>query len=363
MVALSISGPPRYGRLGRMRRATKRRVQLFLRLLLVGTLIGVAYGSLIGLTFRGTALINSLIGAIDGATITAVIAAVEIFLLRTRWGRPLQQAPFLVTFGVKWLVYGVVILVVNAWSLGDRVLGFAPSAAPLDESLELLGVFFSFVAAFVVLLGFEIGQIVGPRNLRNIVLGRYHRPRSEERFFLFVDIEGSTSLAERIGPTAVHRFLASVFRLASDPIGDHGGEIYQYVGDEMVVTWTAAEARGDARPIACFFAIAAALEVVAPAFEREFGVAPRLRAALHAGPVISGEIGESKRDIVFHGDVMNTAARLEHATRDLDRRFLVSSDALRRLAASERYALEPLGPQALRGRAAPVDVYAVGATR
>ena len=109
MVALSISGPPRYGRLGRMRRATKRRVQLFLRLLLVGTLIGVAYGSLIGLTFRGTALINSLIGAIDGATITAVIAAVEIFLLRTRWGRPLQQAPFLVTFGVKWLVYGVVI--------------------------------------------------------------------------------------------------------------------------------------------------------------------------------------------------------------------------------------------------------------
>jgi adenylate cyclase len=79
--------------------------------------------------------------------------------------------------------------------------------------------------------------------------------------------------------------------------------------------------------------------------------------------VISGEIGESKRDIVFHGDVMNTAARLEHATRDLDRRFLVSSDALRRLAGTERYALEPLGPQALRGRAAPVDVYAVGATR
>ena len=51
------------------------------------------------------------------------------------------------------------------------------------------------------------------------------------------------------------------------------------------------------------------------------------------------------------------------ATRDLDRRFLVSSDALSRLAATERYALEPLGPQALRGRATPIDVYAVGATR
>jgi hypothetical protein len=77
-----------------MRRATKRRIQLFLRLLLVGTLIGVTYGGLIGLTFRGTALVNSLIGVIDGATITAAVAAVEIFLLRTRWGRRLQQAPF-----------------------------------------------------------------------------------------------------------------------------------------------------------------------------------------------------------------------------------------------------------------------------
>ncbi len=131
----------------------------------------------------------------------------------------------------------------------------------------------------------------------------------------------------------------------------------------MVVTWTAAEGRGDARPIACFFAIVAALEEVAPQFERQFGLAPRLRAALHAGPVMSGEIGDSKRDVVFHGDVMNTAARLEQATRDLNRRFLVSTDALSRLAAAERYALEPLGPQALRGRAAPVEVYAVGATR
>ena len=149
-----------------------------------------------------------------------------------------------------------------------------------------------------------------------------------------------------------------MFRLASDPIGDHAGEIYQYVGDEMVVTWTAAAGRRDARPIACLFAIWSALEAEAPKFEREFGVAPGIRAALHAGPVISGEVGGSKRDIVFHGDVMNTASRLEQATRDLDRRFLVSADALRRLAGTERYVLEPLGPQTLRGRAAPVEGYA-----
>ena len=73
------------------------------------------------------------------------------------------------------------------------------------------------------------------------------------------------------------------------------------------MTWAVADGRDDARPLACFFAIERALERAAQPFAREFGVAPRLRAALHAGPVITGEVGGSRRAIVFHGDVMNTA--------------------------------------------------------
>ena len=344
-----------------MRRATKSRLREFAWVLLVGTLVGVAYGGLINLAVGRSFLRGSLVGAVSGAAITAVIGSIEILWLPTRWGFALQQAPFLVTFGAKWLVYGAVITAVNVGDLGVRVLGVG--ASPRASLLTPLSVLFSFVVTFGFLFVFEISQIVGRRTLRNIVLGRYHRPRSEERFVLFVDIVGSTALAERIGPAAVHHFLDRVFRLASDPIGEHAGEIYQYVGDEMVVTWTAAEGREGARPIACLFAIRAALDEAAPAFEREFGVAPGIRAALHAGPVISGEVGGSKRDIVFHGDVMNTASRLEQATRNLDRRFLVSGDALSRLAGAERYALEPLGPQALRGRAAAVEVYACAETK
>jgi adenylate cyclase len=341
-----------------MRGATKRRVRLFLWVLLGGTLVGLAYSGLINLAVRGSGLTESLAGAVNGATITIVVGSIEILWLPTRRGLALQQAPFLVTFSVKWLVYGTVVTAVNVGGWGRWVLGVLTGAPLQGSSLTQLSLVFSFVATFGFLFVFEISTIVGRRTLRNIVLGRYHRPRSEERFFLFVDIVGSTALAERIGPAAVHRFLDRVFRLASDPIDDHGGEIYQYVGDEMVVTWTAAAGREGARPIACFFAIRTALGEAGPKFEHEFGVAPGIRAALHAGPVISGEVGGSKRDIVFHGDVMNTAARLEQATRDLDRRFLVSADALSRLAGTERYALEPLGPQALRGRAAPVEVYA-----
>src|SRR3990170_1997086 len=308
-----------------MRGATRRRVRLLARILLAGTLVGVAFGGLINLAVGRSGLTGSLVGAVNGATITIVIGSIEILWLPTRRGLALQQAPFLVTFGVKWLLYGAVITAVNVAAWGERVLGVLADAPLPPSSLTRLSVVFSFVVTFGFLFVLEVSTIVGRRTLRNIVLGRYHRPRAEERFFLFVDI---------------------------------GGEIYQYVGDEMVVTWTVAEGRDDARPIACLFAIRTALDEAAPKFEREFGVAAGIRAALHAGPVISGEVGGSKRDIVFHGDVMNTAARLEQATRDLDRRFLVSADALSRLAGTERYALEALGPQALRGRAAPVEVYA-----
>ena len=351
------------GRFDRMRRATKRRVRFLLGVLGSGTLIGAAYGGLTGLVFGLPASPRAMMSAIDGAAITAPITAVEMFLLRSRWGRPLQQASFLVTFGVKWLVYSMVITIVVLGAPGERVLGLPLTAAPLQTPLVRLALLFSVVVTFAFTVVMELRQIVGPRNLRNIVLGRYHTPRVEERFFLFIDIVGSTQFAERLGASAVHRFLAAVFRLASEPIADHRGEIYQYVGDEMVVTWTLAEARDDARPVACFFAVETVLEEAAPAFMRDYGFAPQLRAALHAGKVISGEVGDTKREIVFHGDVMNTTARLEQATRDLDRRFLISADALSRLTATEQYALEPLGPQMMRGRSAPVDVYAVGAKR
>ena len=57
---------------------------------------------------------------------------------------------------------------------------------------------------------------------------------------------------------------------------------------------------------------------------------------------------------------MNTTSRIENATRDLQRPFLVSEDALNRLERKEAYCLADLGPQPLRGRAAPLRLYAVG---
>jgi adenylate cyclase len=100
-----------------------------------------------------------------------------------------------VTFGLKWLVYGVLISIVNLRSLGVLVLGLVAVAAPLPVSVALWSVAFSFTVAFAFVFVFQVSQIVGPRTLGHLGFGRYHQPHLEDRFFLFVDIRGSTTLA------------------------------------------------------------------------------------------------------------------------------------------------------------------------
>ena len=356
-----------------MRVGTRRRVTLLLRVLGWGALIGAGFGGTAGFAFRDAplpgAMLGALAGTINGVMLIGVIFGAEIFLPRMRLGQVLERVPFLATFAIKLLVYGSVIVLVVGLKPGWRLAGAIAAALPSPElstaiSLHIEGPTGASMVRTFWLVGvgifvLQMIRLVGDRTLRDIVTGRYHRPRSEERFFLFVDVVGSTPLAERIGPEAVHRFLGEVFRLASEPIDDHQGDVYQYVGDEIVVTWTVTEGRDGARPVACFFAIEQALARAAPEFEREFGAVPHLRAALHAGPVITGEVGGSRRAIVYHGDVMNTTSRLEQATRELERPFLVSGDALERLVDIEGFAREDLGLQPLRGRAAAMQVYAV----
>lgn len=353
-----------------MRLATRRQWEIFGGSLRFAAILGAVFGMAVGAVVLKPPLLGAALGAcsgvLDATAMMALIGGAEIFLPRTRLGRRLAQLPFLAVLAIKFVAYTAVILVVAGGQFGPRTVIFAvdaPTAASLREQVRasLPGGLLAAVAAqtvFILLLLRQAAQIIGERTGRDIALGRYHRPRTEERFFLFIDIVGSTPVAERLGALAVHRYLNRIFQEASDPIDDHGGEVYQYVGDEIVVTWRVPEGRAAARPLACLFAVEEALARAAPEFEREFGAVPKLRAALHAGEVVAGESGGSRRAIVFHGDVMNATSRVENLTRELARPFLVSEDALARLEGADAYALEDMGPQPLRGRQAPLRVYA-----
>ena len=160
------------------------------------------------------------------------------------------------------------------------------------------------------------------------------------------------------GVIGIHRLLDRIFRLLSlAVVADYRGEVLNYVGDEVIVTWPERGGAVDCRPLRCFVAMRDELSRASGQFEREFGVAPRIRGSLHFGPVIVGEIGDIKRAIVFNGDVMNTAARLEELSRGVEGGFLVSRAAMERFGPPPPYAVRDLGQLPIRGRAGGIDVF------
>ena len=346
-----------------MREGTKRRVRIFGWVIATGTLVGIIYGSLIGWAGWGQALIGGYIGAIHGIIISSAIGLLEIFAVRTTVGRKIERSPLVVTVLIKGFLYGAVITAVELSNLGDLVVSGKVADPMTTRAFTPISLAFSFGFTFIIIFILQVSRLIGSGTLKNLVAGRYHRPRMEDRFFLFVDLVGSTQIAETIGPLGIHRFLNRVFTIIADPVADHDGEIYQYVGDQIVITWLDAAGRQEARPLACFFAISSALTDAAKAFEERFGVAPAVRGALHAGPVVAGEVGVNRRSIVFHGDVMNVCARLEQVTRDMGCSFLASSDAIRRLNDKTSYNIRDRGSHTLRGRQSPMQVFEVSTKR
>ncbi len=79
--------------------------------------------------------------------------------------------------GIKGIVYGTIIIVVQAADLGVRVIGLPADPAPLWRPFSPLSIVFSFVATFGFIFVWQISRLVGPRVVVDLVLGRYHRPR------------------------------------------------------------------------------------------------------------------------------------------------------------------------------------------
>ena len=206
---------------------------------------------------------------------------------------------------------------------------------------------------------YELTRLIGSRVLFNVALGRYRTPVREERVLMFLDLAGSTSLAESMGELRVQGLLTRFFFDIDGAIVAHGGEVHAYVGDEVIVTWPLDDRMSAGRCIDCFFAIADSIAERAESYREEFGMVPSFRAGLHAGHVVISECGSSRRQLAYFGDTVNVTARLQEHCKEVGRNVLVSSDLLGRMKLKPAFAVEPLGEARLRGRAAAIEVFAV----
>ena len=328
-----------------------------LRTIAVAVPAAVVVGTVYSLLHDRSLWVALADGGVVGGLICATLISVQLFGLAAVVRRRLRRVP--VALHLTLALAGSLAVVLAALQIGE-ITGNWAAGHPLPRTIGLADVLFSLGISAVFVAVTELDRMVGYEVLLGIFTGRYLTPTAERRVFLFADLAGSTALAERLGDLAFHRFLDDLFCELAEPIARHRGRIYRYVGDEVIVTW---KDRGDGRAVvdalACVRACWALTAGRAAYFEAAYATAPRLRYALHVGPVVTGKMGDMKRDIVFLGDTVNTTARLEEIARRNDCDLVISQAVLDRLDLPPDLAAQPLPQAAIRGKSERVDVYAV----
>lgn len=196
----------------------------------------------------------------------------------------------------------------------------------------------------------------GEGNMWNMIRGKYQTPREEQRIFMFVDLNSSTTIAEKLGDEKYHQLLKDFFADITNPILDNKGEIYQYVGDEVVIAWKYENGIEHNRCIECFFDMKKEIQHRSAKYLAKYDLVPSFKAGIHCGKVVAGEVGIIKRDITFSGDVLNTTSRIQGKCKEFNVEIIASDDLMNGLQLTEKYKTQFLGSIKLRGKEKDVQL-------
>lgn len=335
----------------------------------IATVGGAVYGLLVAraefgthshaMTYGDALFLGSLRGAVTGVLISLSASLFHIVALDTPQGRLLRQQPFLLHILLRSLIYLVIFVV--GLRLGQLLVPIAADRTAQSETSWLQQIVASYLFAFVITTVLAISDLLGPGVLWRMLTGRYHRPRSEERVFLIMDVRGSTAMAERMGDHRFLSFLDAIFLDIGEPLVERRGEIYKYVGDGIIATWPLESGIRDARCVRACFDAAQRLAAYGDAYRRLYGEVPSFRAALHAGPVVTGELGHVKREIAYLGDTLNTTARIEQVGKARDLFCVISAPLLRQITLPPGIIAEPLGETVLAGKRSALALFSLRA--
>ena len=208
----------------------------------------------------------------------------------------------------------------------------------------------------IVLL--EVTHKYGPGMFWSMLSGEYHKPRIENRIFIFLDINESTSIAENLGHEKYFKMLRDFFNDITLPVLANDGEIYQYVGDEVLITWpnTSENKIKSLKFIRNTYYL---MERLGKRYQSRYNHLPKFKAGVHAGEVTAGFVGQIKRELIYSGDTMNTAARIRSMCNDLNESFILSEDFMHDFHQPHGYEISKIGIMELKGRSEPVKLFAV----
>ncbi len=275
---------------------------------------------------------------------------IYIFLLRDR----LRRLAYLPALGVMSVL---VLLAVAGIQLASASLeGTGPGTALLSLRFLAHYLYWDLLMAGTM-LAVRLTDQYGSGAL-NYFTGRYDKPHQELRIFMFLDMRSSTAIAEKLGHVRYFELLNDVYADITDPLVYTGGEVYQYVGDEVSVSWPLRKGLKDHRCIRCFFGIQRKLAERADHYRQRFGLVPQFKAGFHYGEVTTGEVGLVKKERIFSGDVVNTAARIQNSCNTHGVEILLSKELLDVLRLPEqRYRPRHIGEITLKGKREEVSLW------
>jgi len=211
----------------------------------------------------------------------------------------------------KTIIYLIILIVItffSAWiSSGSIELakGYIFSKISFGNTIAFI------IAAFLYHFFKQVNRKFGPGTLIKYLTGKYFNPIEENRIFMFLDLKSSTSIAEKLGHILYSKLIQDCFSELTAPVIDHKAEIYQYVGDEAVITWGKDNGLHNAKCVNFYFSYINRLEDKKEYFLNIYGVFPEFKAGISLGFVTVAEVGELKTEIAYHGDVLNTASRIQ----------------------------------------------------
>jgi len=227
------------------------------------------------------------------------------------------------------------------------------------NSLYLATLFYASAIIIILLYLFEVNDYLGQGIIINYITGKYHNPRQEDRIFMFLDMKSSISIAEKLGHIKYFELLKTYYADMTNSIESNSGKVYQYVGDEIVVTWDLTSGIKNNNCLKCFFSIKKTFNRLAKSYKENFGIIPEFKAAFHYGEITTGEIGILKKEIFFTGDTINTTARMEKLCNIHNVDCIISEPLLTLLKDNPKFRIKSIGEHMLKGKENSIKLFAV----
>jgi len=334
----------------------KKYSQIF-KAIFVGGILGLLYAVI---TDAGSdyEYMRLLPGTIIGCSIGFIIITFEKTFIN------LNTYSFVASMVLKAFIYSVIILVFLLLYiiLFEEILGHFSYQQALSKYAEerLFGDFlFSLGASIFLILFLEISSLLSSSFFYNYFTGRYHKPLLEERIFMFVDVKSSTTMAEQLGDILYSKLLQDLFNHFTDAILASRTEVYQYAGDEIILTWKTAKGLKKQRCLYCFYLLKQSIKNKEPYYLKTYNLVPQFKAGMHTGNAVTTWVGKVKKEIVYHGDLLNTTSRIQCKCNDFNHDFVISETMKNAFPSSLPVTYRHQGEIVLRGKAQPMQLYTV----